>query len=60
MREITAVRELGTLLWEVVIRLPNGHTTYRLKSRDRYPDQLSVYMRVARELDEEQNNGTTA
>jgi hypothetical protein len=44
--------------WEVVIRLHNGHRTYRLKSVEECPDELSAYMAVARELDKEQTNGS--
>lgn len=44
--------------WQVCIRQPNGHHYYRMMDRRKYPDELSAFMAVTKELDqEEQTNG---
>lgn len=57
---VIEVREwAGSGFWEARILLPNGHSRYRLVSKDKYPDELSAYMAVVRELEkEEQTDGT--
>ena len=56
--EVVEVRDTGGWFWDVVTRLPNGHHTYRFMGKDKYPDQLSAFMAVTKELDqEEQTNG---
>lgn len=56
--EVIGVRG-WTYHWQVMIRLPNGRRTYRLKIKEECPDELSAYMAVTRELEqEEQTNGS--
>lgn len=53
------VTTLGTeFFWEVVICYPNGHHHFVLKNKRDHPDELSAFMAVAKELEqEEQTNG---
>lgn len=55
--EVVEVRDGSEYFWDVEIRMSDGTTSYRCKSKRNHPDQLSAYMAVTREIQEEQTNG---